>query len=60
MILRRNTRLVAGRHRNKGSLAYMKYATIVSRDSIGIGFILAVFNGIDIIVTYVGNVYLKA
>ena len=58
--LSRKTRLVASGHKHKDFPAYTSYASLVSRNSLGIIFLLAALNGLDILAGDIGNAYLNA
>ena len=57
--LTRNIRLVADRNRNKDSQAYVKYDTVVSCNSVIIGFLISALNGMDNIAADIGNTYIQ-
>ena len=57
--LERKARYVAGGHLNKVPPA-MTYASVVSRDSVRIIFLLAALNDLDINMCDIGNAYLNA
>ena len=57
--LERKARYVAGGHLNKVPPA-MTYASVVSRDSVRIMFLLAALNDLDIKMCDIGNAYLNA
>jgi len=58
--LTRKARCVAGGHQNKNVPAQCTYASVVSRDSVRIAFLLAALNEVDILAGDVGNAYLNA
>ena len=58
--LTRKARCVAGGHLNRHVPAQCSYASVVSRDSVRIGFLLAALNDLDILVGDIGNAYLNA
>jgi shikimate kinase len=57
--LARKAHFVAGGHTTK-TPASITYSSVVSRDSVGIAFLLAALNCLDVCVADVGNAYLKA
>ena len=58
-LFRRNARYVAGGH-TKETPAALTYASVVSRDSVGIALTLADLNGIDVLACDIQNSYLTA
>jgi len=58
--LDRKARLVAGGHRNQGVPQHNRFSSVVSRDSVRLGFLIAALNGLDVKVTDIGNAYLNA
>ena len=58
--LTRKARCVAGGHQNKNIPAQCTYASVVSRDSVRIAFLLAALNEVDILAGDIGNAYLNA
>ena len=58
--LTRKARCVAGGHRNKNVPAQNTYASVVSRDSVRLGFLIAALNDLDILIGDIGNAYLNA
>ena len=56
--LRRKARFVAGGHLTE-CLQIMTYSSVVSRESIRIGFLLAALNGLDVLATDIQNAYLN-
>ena len=58
--LTRKARLVAGGHRNKHVPKYMTYASVVSRESVRLCFLIAAINDLDILCADIGNAYLNA
>ena len=58
--LTRKARLVAGGHRNKDVPAHITYSSVVSRDSVRIGFLIAALNGLKVSAADIGNAYLNA
>jgi hypothetical protein len=59
MDFHRKARFVAGGHMTE-PLPFMTYSSIVLRDSIRIGFLLAGLNDLDLISINIGNAYLQA
>ena len=59
MDLTRKARLVARGHKNEVA-QNITYSSVISRESVHIGFLLAALNGLDILVADVSNVYLHA
>jgi len=59
MDLTRKTRLVAGGHKTAPP-TQLTYSSVVSRESVRIGFLLAALNDVDIVAADVGNAYLNA
>jgi hypothetical protein len=55
----RKARFFAGGH-TTDTPAAMMYSTVVSRDSVQIGFMLAVLNGLDVMACDLENMYLNA
>ena len=60
MDLTRKARIVAGGRLSKEVPRYMSYSSVVDRDSVRIGFLLASLNDLDIMAADVGNAYLNA
>ena len=58
--LRRKSRYVAGGHLVKEQPKYNTYSSVVSRESVRIGFLLAALNDIDIMAGDIANAYLNA
>ena len=58
--LRRKSRYVAGGHLVKEQPAYNTYSSVVSRESVRIGFLLAALNDIDLMSGDISNAYLNA
>ena len=58
--LTRKARLVAGGHRNKDVPSHLTYSSVVSRESVRIGFLIAALNGLKISAADIGNAYLNA
>ena len=58
--LTRKARLVAGGHRNKDVPSHITYSSVVSRESVRIGFLIAALNGLKISAADIGNAYLNA
>ena len=58
--LTRKARLVAGGHRNRDVPAHITYSSVVSRESVRIGFLIAALNGLKISAADIGNAYLNA
>ena len=58
--LTRKARLVAGGHRNKDVPSHVTYSSVVSRETVRIGFLLAALNGMKISAADIGNAYLNA
>ena len=58
--LTRKARLVAGGHRNKDVPAYATYSSVVSRESVRLGLLVAAINGLDILAADISNAYLNA
>ena len=52
--------MVAGGHRNKDVPAYATYSSVVSRESVRLGLLIAAVNGLDILAADIGNAYLNA
>jgi hypothetical protein len=59
MDFRRKAHFVAGGHMTDPP-PFMTYSSIVSRDSVHIGFLLAVLNDLDLISVDIGNAFLQA
>ena len=59
MDLTRKARFVAGGHMTDPPTA-MTYASVVSRESVRIAFLLAALNDLDILTGDIGNAYLNA
>jgi hypothetical protein len=59
MDITRKARLVAGGHMTDPP-STLTYSSVVSRDSVRIGFLLAALNNLDLLVADVGNAYLNA
>ena len=59
MTLRRKARYVAGGHL-VGDPGVSTFASVVSRDSVRIGFLIAALNGLDILAGDIQNAYLHA
>jgi hypothetical protein len=55
----RKCRLVAGGHTTKPPET-LTYASVVSRDSVRLAFLIAKMNDLEIIMTDIGNAYLYA
>jgi hypothetical protein len=55
----RKARFVAGGHMTD-PLVIMTYSSVVSRDSVRIGFLLAALNDLDLVAADIGNAYLQA
>ena len=55
----RKPRLVANENINKGSLVYVTHATVASRESIILVFLLAILKGLNVIAEDDGNVYIN-
>jgi hypothetical protein len=55
----RKARLVAGGHRTKPPET-LTYASVVSRDSVRLAFLIAKMNGLEMIMTDIGSAYLNA
>ena len=58
--LTRKARLVAGGHRNKDVPSHITYSSVVSRETVRIGFLIAALNGLQISAVDVDNAYLNA
>ena len=58
--LTRKARLVAGGHRNKDVPSHITYSSVVSRETVRIGFLIAALNGLKISAADIGNAYLNA
>ena len=58
--LTRKARCVAGGHLNRNIPAQCTYASVVSRESVRIAFLLAALNEVDILAGDIGNAYLNA
>ena len=58
--LTRKARCVAGGHLNKNIPAQCTYSSVVSRESVGIAFLLAALNEVNILARDIGNAYLNA
>ena len=58
--LTRKARLVAGGHRNKDVPAHITYSSVVSRETVRIGFLIAALNDLKICAADIGNAYLNA
>jgi len=56
----RKTRLVAGGHLTDHPPEVLTYSSVVSRNSVQLAFMLAKLNGLDMIMTNIGNAYLNA
>ena len=59
MTFDRKCRFVAGGHTTEAP-ASMTYSSVVSRDSVRLGFLLAALNGVDMLVCDLENAYLNA
>jgi hypothetical protein len=59
MVFTRKARFCAGGH-NTNTPVVMMYSSVVSRDSVRIGFMLAVLNGLDVMACDLENAYLNA
>ena len=59
MELTRKSRFVAGDHTKEAPLA-ITYSIVVSRDSVGLAFIIVALNGLDIMSCDLENTYLNA
>jgi hypothetical protein len=55
----RKARLVAGGHVTE-TPSFLTYSSVVSRESVRIAFLIAALNGLDVIMSDVGNAYLNA
>jgi len=55
----RKARFVAGGHWTDGP-TQLTYSSVVTRDSVRIGFLVAALNGLDILAADIGNAYLQA
>jgi hypothetical protein len=55
----RKARFVAGGHKTDPPLSHT-YSSVVSRDSVRIGFLMAALNGLDILAADIGNAYINA
>jgi hypothetical protein len=55
----RKASFVAGGRKTDPPMS-LTYSSVVSRDSVRIGFLLAVLNGLDILATDIGNAYINA
>jgi len=53
-------RLVAGGHSHKDVYPHLTYPSVVSMESVRIGFLLAALNGLKISACDIGNAYLNA
>ena len=58
--LSRKARLVAGGHKHKEVPAHSSYASVVSRCSVSVIYILAVLDDLNILAGDIGNTYLNA
>ena len=58
--LTRKARLVAGGHKNKEIPAYATYSSVVSRESVRLGLLIAALDGLDILAADISNAYLNA
>ena len=58
--LRRKSRYVAGGHLVKEQPSYNTYSSVVSRESVRIGFLIAALNDIDLMSGDISNAYLNA
>ena len=58
--LTRKARLVAERYRNKDVAPHMPYSSVVSREGVRIGFLIAALNDLDVLACDIGNAYLNA
>ena len=58
--LTRKARLVAGGHRNKDVPSHITYSSVVSRESVRLGFLIAAMNGLKVSAADIGNAYLNA
>ena len=54
------TRCVAGGHQNNNIPTQINYASVVSRYSVGIAFLLAALKRVDILSGDIGKAYLSA
>jgi len=57
--LRRKSRYVAGNHLVKDQPSYNTYSSVVSRESVRIGFLLAALNDLDLMSGDISNAYLN-
>jgi hypothetical protein len=55
----RKVRFVAGGHKTDPPTS-LTYSSVVARDSIGIAFLIAVLNGLEVLATDIGNTYINA
>jgi len=55
----RKARFVAGGHKTDPPMS-LTYSSVVSRDSVRIGFLIAALNGLDIMAADIGNAYINA
>ncbi len=55
----RKARFVAGGHMTDPPTE-ITYSTVVSRDSVRIGFLIAALNDLDLVAADIGNAYLQA
>ena len=58
--LTRKARLVAGGHKNKDVPSHITYSSVVSRESVRLGFLIAAMNDLKISAADIGNAYLNA
>ena len=58
--LTRKARLVAGGHRNKDVPSHITYSSVVSRETVRLGFLIAAMNGLNVSAADIGNAYLNA
>ena len=57
--LTRKAWCVAGGHRNKSVPAQNTYVSVVSRDNVRLGSLIAALNDLDTLIGYIGNTYLN-
>ena len=55
----RKARFVAGGHMTEPPVI-ITYSSVVSRDSVQIGFVLATLNDLELVAADIGNAYLQA
>ena len=56
----RKARLVAGGHRNQDVPTHLTYSSVVSRETVRMGFLIAAMNDLKVCAADIGNAYLNA